>query len=426
MAEWTRLERAYRLLVEVGHALLHAPGEAELTREVCRSAVEIAGYRLAWVGYVDDEPPSSVRAVAHFGYDDGYVARAEITLGSGVRGEGPTGRAVCRRASQVAQDIATAPEYEPWRADALARGYGSSAAIPLLKEDRCYGALNVYAPEPDAFDTREIELLEVVAADLIHGILAARGRHELARLTSALGRRATLGRVNRAAAVYAHDIANHLYVIGACFDALTSEVADAPADVVADGWTAIEQATRLTRAVLRGAREGAVPAITVTVDEALEGLRGELTRLLGERVALELALDAPEAALRLPAGALGSVMCNLADNARDAMPEGGVFRIATQIVQLTHPLSARWLGARPGRYVSLRASDTGVGIPEAIRERIFDPFFTTKAERGTGIGLASVYELVVDQLDGAIAFESKIGVGTTFEILLPLADDAAS
>jgi signal transduction histidine kinase len=418
MNQWHRLERAYRLLVDVGHALLRAPGEAELVAQICQSAVDVVGYRLAWLGYLEQEPPYRVFPVAQKGYDEGYLALADIHWRDGSRAAGPTGRAARTGEPQVAQDIATAPEYEPWRADALARGYASSAAIPLI-DGEILGVLNVYAEEPDAFDERELELLCTVAADLTHGILAARGKHELARLQTGLARRAALSQGARSVMVYAHDMANHLYTVALCLEAADGADDAARKDLLSEAHATVDRASHATRRIL--AWKGAQPLDSPSlVDRAIRDAEGEIRTLLGSGSTLVLELGAESATVSLPPDALVHLLLNLADNARDAMKSGGTLTIETTLKRLDHPLPARWLGARAGSYVSIRVSDTGPGIPESVGDHVFDPFFTTKGDKGTGIGLAAVYDVVVNDARGAIALDGGPGVGAAFEILLPI------
>jgi two-component system cell cycle sensor histidine kinase/response regulator CckA len=113
------------------------------------------------------------------------------------------------------------------------------------------------------------------------------------------------------------------------------------------------------------------------------------------------------------------IFVNLASNARDAMPDGGLFSLHTAVIEVAED-DARYPGIRPGNYVQLWADDTGVGISEEAMGRIFEPFFTTKRDRkGSGLGLSTVYG-VVRQSGGHITVRSEIGVGTRFEILLPV------
>lgn len=122
---------------------------------------------------------------------------------------------------------------------------------------------------------------------------------------------------------------------------------------------------------------------------------------------------------------LHRVLLNLCVNARDAMPEGGTLTLRASNVTFEPAPEHKLWGAKSGRYVLLEVSDTGSGIPEAIREKIFDPFFTTKGPgKGTGLGLASVRS-VVENHAGVLSLHTKPGRGTTFHILLPAAESAA-
>jgi two-component system cell cycle sensor histidine kinase/response regulator CckA len=147
-----------------------------------------------------------------------------------------------------------------------------------------------------------------------------------------------------------------------------------------------------------------------------------LERVLGEDV--EILWDLAEEAcfLRSDTTHIEQILMNLLVNARDAMPQGGRLTIQTRLVELDEGATIRWLGdPEPGRYVVLSVSDTGVGMHEEIQARIFDPFFTTKGpERGTGLGLSTVYALV-RRYGGGLWVNSREGEGATFRIALPQA-----
>jgi signal transduction histidine kinase len=120
-------------------------------------------------------------------------------------------------------------------------------------------------------------------------------------------------------------------------------------------------------------------------------------------------------------GQLEQALVNLVLNARDAMPDGGRITVRTGCTSVDDPS----VGLPPGRYAMLLVSDHGEGIDEATLDRMFEPFFTTKdVGRGTGLGLATVHGFVA-QSGGAIAVESEPGRGSTFTVLLPLAEDEA-
>lgn len=414
---YQRVERALRTNVRVNRALLQAPGEAELMAEVCRVAVEEAGYRLAWVGYAESDPQKTVRPVAQHGFDDGYVGRAGISWEDDERGRGPTGTAIRTGQPQLAQHIATDARFAPWRADALRRGYGASAALPLLDGGVAFGTLNLYAKEPHAFDQEELELLTLVASDLSHGVRCARGKAMLAAFQDRIGLANRMDIVGRTAAAIAHDINNSLAVAMLCVGQLAEEKGAPDPTLVADAMSGLERASALNRRLLDAARPPRDTRV-FSIDEALERIVPTLARASGRDVGVDLELGAPDATIRMNGVMFEQLVSNLVLNARDATPPGGRITVATRELELHHPLGAEHLGMSPGPYVELRVTDTGHGIAPENVERVFEPFFTTKGTTGTGLGLTTALG-VVRQAGGKISLSTELGKGTTFTVLLP-------
>jgi PAS domain S-box-containing protein len=171
-----KANRMLRTLSGCNQAILRVPEEAGLMQEICRAIVETGGYRLAWVGFAQQDGEKSVRPVAQHGFEQGYLENAKITWSEGERGRGPTGTAIRTGKPSIARNILTDPHFSPWREQALQRGYASSIALPLIINGDPLGALNIYAKEPDAFDEEEISFLEELAGDLSYGIEALRMR----------------------------------------------------------------------------------------------------------------------------------------------------------------------------------------------------------------------------------------------------------
>ncbi|MGH7701002.1 MAG: response regulator [Gemmatimonadales bacterium] len=219
----------------------------------------------------------------------------------------------------------------------------------------------------------------------------------------------------------AHDFNNLLAAIRATVElALLDLPPDTP--VRGDLTEVLEHADRaaaLTRQLLAFGRKQVLEARIVDVNSLAAGTVKMLTRVIGAdiRLVLEQAPD-PTTVFADP-GQLEQVLMNLCVNGRDAMPRGGELAILTERVTIDEEFCATHPWARPGDYVRLTVSDTGIGMDAATQARIFEPFFTTKAMgRGTGLGLAVVYG-IVKQHGGLIHVYSEPGKGTTFRIYFP-------
>jgi signal transduction histidine kinase len=182
---------------------------------------------------------------------------------------------------------------------------------------------------------------------------------------------------------------------------------------------ASRSAADLTRQILAFSRKQVLQPAIVDVNQLVCESHGILSRLLGEHVTMSLQLGEDLPPVRIDRTQLQQVLVNLAVNARDAMPDGGMLAVLTSVADVDEPYIASHPTMPPGRYVVLAVTDTGVGMSREVLDRIFDPFFTTKTMgRGTGLGLASVYG-TVKQSGGWIWANSEVGCGTTFKIHLP-------
>jgi len=168
--------RALEALSQCCRALVQAHEESELLAQVCQIIVGAAGYRLAWVGLAERNDQKSVRPVAQAGFEEGYLETVNVTWADVERGRGPVGASIRTGAPCIIKDTHTAPNFAPWRDQAVRRGFGSVVGLPLIADETVFGAIAIYAPEPDAFDADEVDLLRELADNLAYGMMALRTR----------------------------------------------------------------------------------------------------------------------------------------------------------------------------------------------------------------------------------------------------------
>jgi PAS domain S-box-containing protein/putative nucleotidyltransferase with HDIG domain len=174
------LNRELRAVSNCNQTLLRAEDEQTLLRDICAIICDDAGYRMAWVGYAQDDEGKSVRPMAWAGADEGLLAAMDIRWDNTMLGHGPTGRAISQGETTYVQDFETDPRVAPWRNAALDRKFRSCASLPLRDaQSRTFGALVVYSGESDAFTPDELRLLEELAGDLAFGVTALRSREAL-------------------------------------------------------------------------------------------------------------------------------------------------------------------------------------------------------------------------------------------------------
>ena len=166
--ELHKLNRALLAISKCNQAMLHANDEMELLRDICRIVVEAGGYRMVWVGYAQHDHAKSIRPVAQAGFDEGYLDTLTVSWADIEHGRGPTGTAIRTGLPCTAQ--VTDQCYEPWRGEAITRGYVSSQSLPLKSGDTVFGALSIYSAWPDSFNAEERTLLTSLADNLAYGI----------------------------------------------------------------------------------------------------------------------------------------------------------------------------------------------------------------------------------------------------------------
>ncbi|HSY99338.1 MAG TPA: PAS domain S-box protein [Terriglobales bacterium] len=231
--------------------------------------------------------------------------------------------------------------------------------------------------------------------------------------------------IGRLAGGIAHDFNNLLSVILGHSDILEQQVATngAMRKSVEATRNAAERAAALTLQLLAFSRKQVIEPAVVDLNTSVTEIQKMLHRVIGEDVELAIRLQPDLGYIKADPGQLGQVLMNLAVNSRDAMPSGGTLAIETANVELDETYVRQHLGARPGQFVMLAVSDTGIGMDSDTLSHIFEPFFTTKDPgKGTGLGLSMVYG-IIKQNNGYIMAYSEPGRGTTFKIYFPRSEE---
>lgn len=244
---------------------------------------------------------------------------------------------------------------------------------------------------------------------------------ERKRLEERLRHASKMEAVGQLAGGVAHDFNNLLMAIRGNTDMLLEE---APADEsITEGLREIrkaaERATNLTTQLLAFSRRQMLQPRVVNLNTVIAGMRDMLARLIAEHIEVVPELDPGLGDILVDPSQVEQVILNLAVNARDAMPNGGVLTLATANRELTHGNGVGPSDLLGGSYVELTVKDTGTGISPDVLPHIFEPFFTTKPlGKGTGLGLATVYG-VVEQSGGHIWVENEATNGTRFKVVFP-------
>ncbi|HBN09431.1 MAG TPA: hypothetical protein DD435_12545 [Cyanobacteria bacterium UBA8530] len=176
-AALNEVSRSLSVLAAINRSIIHANDEAVLLSEICRAIVSVGGYRMAWIGFAEQDEAKKVKPVAQAGYEEGYLEKLGIVWSEDdERGRGPTGKAIRTGKTVVSQHIRVDPVFDPWRKDSLERGYQSSVALPLNSGEHAFGALNVYSAKEAAFGPEELERLSELADNVAYAITTLRAR----------------------------------------------------------------------------------------------------------------------------------------------------------------------------------------------------------------------------------------------------------
>jgi PAS domain S-box-containing protein len=414
--ELNKLNRTLDALSRSSQEMTRAKNELLFLNEVCNIIINYCGYMMVWIGYAEDDEEKNVKPVAFSGFEEGYLETLNITWADTERGNGPTGRAIRTGEMAICKNMLTDPAFEPWRIDAIKRGYASSIVFPLMNNSKTFGAITIYSKEPDSFTDDEIELLSELADDLAYGITSIRSRIAQSEAEEALkSKNAELIELNATKDkffnIIAHDMKNpFISLIGASellyenapkYDSeKVSKFAKILYDSAKSGFDMLVNLLEWARS-----QSGSMVFDPETIN-LKELIKKVLSNCIDYACSKKVNLNfdiAGNVKVYADKNMLETVLRNLVNNALKFTPKGGDVTVSTK-------------NENGGVVISVK--DTGIGIKKSDFDKLFrtDIKFSnpgTEHEGGTGLGLLLCKEFV-EKHGGAIWVESEVDKGSTF------------
>jgi PAS domain S-box-containing protein len=420
--ELLRLNRILDAHSKSSQAMMHSKDEFKYLHEVCKIIIEDCGHSMVWVGYAQNDKSKSVKPVAYYGFDKGYINQLNITWSDTERGRGPTGTAIRTGKPSICKDMLTDPAFKPWKEAAIQRGYSSSLVLPLILEGKPFGSISIYSKESDSFSDSEINMLSDLADDLAYGISYLRLEDSERSAVNVIKEndaklKELIATKDKFFNIIAHDLKNPFTSILGSSELLFENIHNLNPKNIKELSMILNDSAKAGYAILQN---------------LLDWSRSQtgLLKINSEKVNLKVLINENISTLQLPAAnkeikisnkvnedifvfsdknMLNTILRNILSNSLKFTYKSGKVLVST---------------AFSSDEVTVSVKDNGIGIPADKIESLFridvkNSMPGTENEQGTGLGLKLSKEFV-EKLGGRIWVESIAGEGSEFKFTIPL------
>jgi signal transduction histidine kinase len=402
--------------------MMHSNYEFKYINEVCKIIIEDCGHSMVWIGYAQNNKLKTVKPVAYYGFDKGYIDHLNITWDHTEKGKGPTGTAIRTGKPSMCRNMLTDPAFKPWRAAAIERGYASSIVLPLLSDGKSFGAISIYSKKTDPFSESEIKLLTALADDLAYGItylrLAESEREAMRVIKESENKlKDLIATKDKFFNIVAHDLKNPFTSLLGSSELLYDNIDQMSRENISDLALILNDSAKGGYAILQNLLDWSRSEtgllkfnpeslnLRIVVNESLENVQLQVANK-GISAISELNEDF---FIFTDKNMIDTVLRNLISNAVKY-----TYKKGTVVVR----------AKRNTKECIITVKDSGIGIEKEKVETLFRlenslSLPGTEKEQGTGLGLKLCKEFT-ERMGGRIWVESKEGKGSEFNFTIPV------
>lgn len=440
-AKLEKKTRILHLISMCNQILVKDIEEENFLNEICKLIVNDGGYKLAWIGFKNFDEKKSVKPVAYYGFEEGYLEKLNITWSEESEyGRGPVGNTVRTGKINIIQDITNAENFKPWLNEALKRGFYSVIALPIIFKDNIIGSINIYSKNKDGFDEEEVKLLMEMASDLSYGINYRRIYNENKRMLEKIKKdNEKLLESDRLKtnflAIVSHELRTPLTPIKGFVEILLREPKEMMPHQKEYLLTIKNNALRLQQIINDLIDLSKIEVGIIKINK----LKFDIIRLVNmilkdmnfyiksKNITIQFNNTNEQILVWADENRIGQVIINLINNAVKFSNENSEIRIQVSCKKFSEINFPKYLNSSiklKEKCVLFSIKDNGIGIEKEKLQQVFQKFYQVedalvRKTQGLGLGL-SISEHIIKNHDGLIWAESDgLGKGSTFNFVLP-------